>query len=413
MFFEDEKDFIESGADIHIDEDGTVSWEDVLSDDGDEIVSVKSVAQNSKPQPKDLGDELQLIQDEDDIDDEQLAEILTEQQAPKQKAFDNFGTKQEESSDDDFDIDKQLASVVLEQNKQAENDDSIKPRKTETKKSSSISPIFIIVALIAIGVGGYFTYTTFFADQGMGNMPQITNNQQPAAEETSVEEEQTEEQVEEQTQEESESNAQVNAPADDNIPVVNEEQAKQVKPDEQKLLEKKKAEKKQVINVVPTGRTNPFMPISKYVSVTIPQTNLDYDHSGIPKPPEKYGEQKEPITKLMSITVSGIMYDEVKPSAIITFDENDYFVQKGDKLDDYRIVDIARNYVTVALGKNIYRANIGEEFKISTKYDGSAKQLPQTQGGGRQYYSMGKRDQISETSNLRYVSEEEVIINAR
>lgn len=411
MFFEDEKDFIESGAEIHIDEDGTVSWEDVLSDDGDDIVSVKSVAQNKKPQPKDLGDELELIQEDDDVDDAQLAEILTEKpaEAPKQKAFDNFGSKQEEvQSDDDFDIDKQLANVVLEQNKQAENDDSIKPRKTETKKSSSISPVFIIVAIIAILAGGYFTYSTFFAGQGsMGQAPQPTYNE-PTNEET-----QPQEEVQEEPQEETQEEAQVNTPGDDNIPVVNEEQAKQVKPDEQKLLEKKKNEKKQVINVIPTGRTNPFMPISKYVSVNIPQTNLDYDHSGIPKPPEGYGEQKEPITKLMSITVSGIMYDEIKPSAIITFDDNDYFVQKGDKLDDYRIVDIARNYVTVGLGKNIYRANIGEEFKISTKYDGSAKQIPQTQGGGRQYYSMGKREQGAEQSNLRYVSEEEVIINAR
>ena len=31
MFFEDEKDFINSDAELQIDEDGTVTWEDVLS----------------------------------------------------------------------------------------------------------------------------------------------------------------------------------------------------------------------------------------------------------------------------------------------------------------------------------------------------------------------------------------------
>jgi len=29
MFFEDEKDIIREGVDIHIDEDGTVTWENI------------------------------------------------------------------------------------------------------------------------------------------------------------------------------------------------------------------------------------------------------------------------------------------------------------------------------------------------------------------------------------------------
>ena len=156
------------------------------------------------------------------------------------------------------------------------------------------------------------------------------------------------------------------------------------------------------------------MPNSKYISVSIPDASVDYDHSGIPKPPEKYGEQNETALKLMTIAVSGIMYDEIKPSAIITYDNNDYFVQKGDKLDNYKIVDIARNYVTVGLGSNVYRANIGEEFKISSKFSGSAQYLPQKQGGGRQYYSTAYEENAKQTdSRARYVSEDDVEINVR
>ena len=122
-------------------------------------------------------------------------------------------------------------------------------------------------------------------------------------------------------------------------------------------------------------------------------------------------------TKMLAIAVSGIMYDEVSPSAIITFDGNDYFVQKGDRLDDYKVINITRNSVTIALGKNLYRANIGEEFKITSNFYGSAQYLPSKQGGGRQYYSVS--DNTEETPQrgtiptTRYVSEDEVIIKSK
>ena len=122
---------------------------------------------------------------------------------------------------------------------------------------------------------------------------------------------------------------------------------------------------------------------------------------------------------MLAIAVSGIMYDDTNPSAIITFDNNDYFVQKGDRLDDYRVVDIARNSVTIALGKNLYKANIGEEFKISSSFYGSAQYLSPKQGGGRQYHAVSneQNDVQQPTRNVipanRYVSEEDVIINSK
>jgi hypothetical protein len=198
----------------------------------------------------------------------------------------------------------------------------------------------------------------------------------------------------------------------ENIPVVNEEEANEIKPDEK---EEKKEEKKQIIKVIPTGRSNPFMPIAKYATTDIPDASVLYDKSGVPKPPSEYGIQEEETVQLMSIAVSGIMYDEVKPSAIITYDNNDYFVQKGDKLDNYRIIEIAKNHVTIALGANTYRANIGEEFKINSKFEGSAQFMSKNEGGGKQYYSVNsmKNKSNGNSENLRYVSEEDITINAK
>jgi hypothetical protein len=181
-----------------------------------------------------------------------------------------------------------------------------------------------------------------------------------------------------------------------------------------KAEEERKMQKRKIISVIPTGRSNPFLPISKYMTTSIPDTNVDYDRAGIPKPPESYGEKDIETTRLMSIAVSGIMYDETKPSAIFTYDNNDYFVQKGDRLDEYRILDITKTYVTLAYKKNVYKANIGEEFKVSTQFYGSADFIPSNQGGGRQYYSIGEQaKQIGVQPTLRYVSESDITINTK
>ena len=185
------------------------------------------------------------------------------------------------------------------------------------------------------------------------------------------------------------------------IPVINEEEISSIKPDT--------PEKKGTIDVDSAGRVNPFMPLEKYVAVdVVQQSGVDYSISGIPQAPEKYGEIDETAKKLLKIAVSGIMYDDVKPSAIITLEDNDYFVQKGDKLDDYRIVDITRSGVKIALGKNIYKANIGEEFKISSFY-GNTAYIPTKQGNVRQYQLITK-DGANNSKDFykKYTSEDDI-----
>ena len=65
------------------------------------------------------------------------------------------------------------------------------------------------------------------------------------------------------------------------------------------------------------------------------------------------------------------------------------------------------------MDNNIYRANIGEEFKIDT-VSGSADFMPASQGGGRQYHSVGTQNvQPAPRSSTRYVSEEDITIKTR
>ena len=99
-------------------------------------------------------------------------------------------------------------------------------------------------------------------------------------------------------------------------------------------------------------------------------------------PPDAYGNEPD-AQDLMKVAVSGILFDNVKPSAIITINDVDYFVQKGDKVDDYIVLDINRQSVVVKKGTNIYKAGVGERFNQNVKIDGSAVYG----SGGAMYYS--------------------------
>lgn len=118
------------------------------------------------------------------------------------------------------------------------------------------------------------------------------------------------------------------------------------------------ASKKVTLKVVNTGRINPFTPVgnfNKFGFITSP--NID-----ILEPPTKLGNLTEELDKLVKITVSGILYDSVKPSAIINVSGVDYFVQRNDRVDDFTVAAISKDTVVIKKGNNIYRASIGQNF---------------------------------------------------
>ena len=116
--------------------------------------------------------------------------------------------------------------------------------------------------------------------------------------------------------------------------------------------------KKNLISI-PSGtvKANPFLPYR----------NIDGKNAGSNKlpafeliaPPEVISEDSE-AARVMDTIVSGILYDKYSPSAILNIEGNDYLVKKGDVVINYKVLDIAKDSVTVKLGSNTYKAGIGE-----------------------------------------------------
>ena len=121
------------------------------------------------------------------------------------------------------------------------------------------------------------------------------------------------------------------------------------------------ASNKNVISI-PTGivKANPFVPYRNIGKETIqPALINDVPKFDLIAPPESLDENS-PAAKIMDTVVSGILYDKFSPSAILNIDGNDYLVKKGDVVNNYKVVAIAKDSVTVMLGKNTYKAGIGE-----------------------------------------------------
>lgn len=118
----------------------------------------------------------------------------------------------------------------------------------------------------------------------------------------------------------------------------------------------KKAEKKVSIVVDNSGRSNPFLPLGENISskggkaVVLPYLTM---------PPETLPSGSD-AEKVMTTTISGILYDKYSPSAIINIEGADYLVKQGDVINHYKILSIGKTQVLVQLGKNVYHAGVGE-----------------------------------------------------
>lgn len=368
MYFENEKDIL---GDISADND-LISWDDVLAKEEEKPSKQK---QASKDGVVNLKDEISFDSiDDEPIDEEALKKILNDDTTYSEQASYNSYEAASASTVNEIDPvsvqeDALNQSLSAEMNKRIPND--FVPRKEQQAKGSNVMPLLILALLLLLIGGGYYGITFYLEENDMSleDLFNPQNNQQQVSQVADIPQEnvQTEDIASEQ---------------EENIPVVNEDEAQEIVPEDEA---NKAEEKTKVVQVYNSGRVNPFQPIGKYLTITVPKTTLNYDGSGVPKPPEEYGIENENTRKMVTITVSGVMYDSKEPSAIITYDKDDYFVQKGDKLDEFDILDIGKGFVIIGLGKNTYKANIGENFQVDIDIDGSAKFLPE--GQGRQYYS--------------------------
>lgn len=115
--------------------------------------------------------------------------------------------------------------------------------------------------------------------------------------------------------------------------------------------------KKVTIVVDNSVRSNPFLPVGG--ETVIAKKANAYILPYLTAPPEILPVNAD-AEKVMTTTISGILYDKYSPSAIINIEGSDYLVKKGDVINKYKILSIGKTQVLVQLGKNIYCAGVGE-----------------------------------------------------
>ena len=115
---------------------------------------------------------------------------------------------------------------------------------------------------------------------------------------------------------------------------------------------------KKVVLSVPKGivKTDPFVP---YRDINGKDLVDDVPTAALVPPPDAVNESSD-AARVMDTMVSGILYDKFSPSAILNIEGNDYLVKKGDVVNNYKVLDIVKDSVTVCLGANVYTAGIGE-----------------------------------------------------
>ena len=105
-------------------------------------------------------------------------------------------------------------------------------------------------------------------------------------------------------------------------------------------------------------RMNPFKPTDENKGKG---GNLNNSGFEIVEPPVA-SVPDENLTKLLQTQISGILYDEESPSAIVNLNGMDQFVKVGDNVGGYLIEAISRNQVQISYNKNTYVASVGELF---------------------------------------------------
>ena len=135
--------------------------------------------------------------------------------------------------------------------------------------------------------------------------------------------------------------------------------------------------KKDLISI-PSGtvKANPFLPYRDLGGNTV----SDVPNYDLVAPPEVVNENSD-ASRVMDTIVSGILYDKFSPSAILNIEGNDYLVKKGDVVNNYQILNIMQDSVTVKLGANVYKAGIGEILTEGSVNNNNVSNLSKKFGG--------------------------------
>ena len=140
----------------------------------------------------------------------------------------------------------------------------------------------------------------------------------------------------------------------------------------------KTADKMVSLTVEDYGRANPFLPEHE---VVVKIVSNPYGNNLI-APPESIVSGSE-ASKVMETKISGIMYDASSPSAILNIEGEDYLVRAGDYINNYKVLAISKDLVTVQLGSNVYKAKVGEVIQEGEINYNNVYNLEQKYGGAK------------------------------
>ena len=140
----------------------------------------------------------------------------------------------------------------------------------------------------------------------------------------------------------------------------------------------KTADKMVSLTVEDYGRANPFLPEHE---VVVKIVSNPYGNNLI-APPESIVSGSE-ASKVMETKISGIMYDANSPSAILNIEGEDYLVRAGDYINNYKVLAISKDLVTVQLGSNVYKAKVGEVIQEGEINYNNVYNLEQKFGGAK------------------------------
>lgn len=134
---------------------------------------------------------------------------------------------------------------------------------------------------------------------------------------------------------------------------------------------------------VPAGtiKANPFLPYRE-ISGNNSRNVGDVPVQALIEPPSVSGANPDAV-RVMDTMVSGILFDKFNPSAILNIEGNDYLVKKGDVVNNYKVLAIAQDSVTVQLGANVYKAGIGEILTEGSLNHNDVSNLSNKFGGAR------------------------------
>ncbi len=368
----------ESVENVQNDEDITLPEEEISSDINPNQV-YEEENEDYYNADKDLFDENAKVENVDNANlsgvvDDELLGLLDDKQP---NAYANLEIKAPETSEEDGSLPKiNTQNQTYDESQNFQNDDSFNAEVDfipENKHKSNLSPaIMVALVLFIVLAGGYYIYTflgnSISSSTDIENLPSNEETQLQAQNEAYLAE--TQKQAQELQNELGVSDV--------------KNQTQEVK-DSSKKNDKnaaKTSDKKVVVQVSPTGRRNPFVPSSLFNDKGYAALDIT-----LPMPPEAdaVDPQASEARKLFTIGVSGIMYDPSKPSAILRYDGKDYFVQKGDKIDNYAVYQITKDYVAIKNATNTYKAYVGESFDVSA--DIPVSNMINVSDGTRQYVS--------------------------